>query len=130
MKKRFDEKCRKLFLARKYQCDYSIYMEKINERVLTMERNGYSLTREFSHLGRFQQAHTLCYALRQEDGGLTVSITRTQDARQQTQKISLAAWKPEEAELLLRYLYENAVPIENWQDVVADLTTALSPREE
>ena len=95
-----------------------------------MERDGYSLTREFSHLGRFQQAYTLCYALLQEDTKLTVSLTRTQDTRQQTQKISLVGWEPEEARMLLRYLYENAVPMENWQDVVADLTASLTPRGE
>lgn len=104
-------------------------MEKINERMETMERDGYSLTREFSHLGRFQQAHTLCYALRQEDDRrLTISLTQTQDTQKETERIALMDWRPEEAGLLLRYLYENAVPMENWQDVVADLTASLAPR--
>lgn len=94
-----------------------------------MEKDGYSLTREFSHLGRFQQAHTLCYALDRQEERLAVRLTRTRQKEQETQQISLVDWTLEEARLLVRYLYENAVPMENWQDVVTDLTVSLTPRK-
>ncbi len=94
-----------------------------------MEKDGYSLTREFSHLGRFQQAHTLCYALDRQEERLAVRLTCTRQKEQETQQISLVDWTLEEARLLVRYLYENAVPMENWQDVVTDLTVSLTPRK-
>lgn len=94
-----------------------------------MEKDGYSLTREFSHLGRFQQAHTLCYALDRQEERLAVRLTRTRQKEQETQQISLVNWTLEEARLLVRYLYENAVPMENWQDVVTDLTVSLTSRK-
>lgn len=100
------------------------------ERVKTLKKETFSLTREFSHLGKFQQAYTLCYSLQTGEQGLTVSVTKTQDAQQETQKITLVSWQPEEAKLLVRYLYENAIPMENWQDIVADMTVALTPRKE
>ncbi len=94
-----------------------------------MEKDGYSLTREFSHLGRFQQAHTLCYALTGQEERLAVRLICTRQKEQETQQISLVDWTLEEARLLVRYLYENAVPMENWQDVVTDLTVSLTPRK-
>ena len=56
-------------------------------------------------------------------------LTRTRQKGQETQQISLVDWTLEEARLLVRYLYENAVPMENWQDVVTDLTVSLTPRK-
>ena len=75
--------------------------------------------RHFSALGAFQAEHSLRYALRQTRGGaLQLSVS---DAAGQS-LLTLPAGRTAALQLLT-YLYENAIPKENWQDVIGELLT-------
>ncbi len=74
--------------------------------------------RVFSELGDFQKAHTITYQLKSHKNGYAFVLkqqTETLHTDQITVKIAKA-----KAEQLLALLYENAVSIEIWRDVLAE----------
>ncbi len=74
--------------------------------------------RVFSELGEFQKAHTITYQLKPHKNGYAFVVERQAETvytEQITAKIAKA-----KAEQLLALLYENAVSIEIWRDVLAE----------
>ena len=88
-----------------------------------MERTFSSMIRQYSAIDGLQQAYILVYAMEVEGTqGCRLTLCRV-GSRQQMVSQHVAA-EPEFCYRLLRYLCENGVQPELWQDVVADLTTA------
>lgn len=92
--------------------------------VKTVERGDFFLEHSFSDLGPLQQAHTIRYAC--SGKGQSCEITVQDGAC--TERCSLRLGR-KHAEMLVRFLYENAVMLENWRDVVADVTSMLLSAE-
>ena len=88
-----------------------------------MERTFSPMVRQFSAIAGLQQAYTLVYSL-DPDGetGCRLTLCRTGN-RQYMQSCYIAA-APEFCYRILRYLCENGVQPEIWQDVMSELTTA------
>ena len=73
----------------------------------------------FSELEGLQSAHQLTYRIRPQNGGWYFELE--QCTKTECQQEALLLRCPEQAaHHLVRFLYENAVPLESWQDVVAD----------
>ena len=85
-----------------------------------MERTFSPMVRQFSAIAGLQQAYTLVYSL-DPDGetGCRLTLCRTGN-RQYMQSCYIAA-APEFCYRILRYLCENGVQPEIWQDVVEEL---------
>lgn len=79
-----------------------------------------TLVQEFSALGELQQAHTLQYRLKRLPQGWMLTLTHTarEHVRQESVRVDVCSTLARE---LHRYLYENAVSLEIWRDVLADL---------
>ena len=78
--------------------------------------------RGFSDLGRLQRESTLRYSCSQDETGiyrfcLTKNCNGT--VRQETADVRCA--QSAQACRMLQYLYENAIPMENWTDVLEEL---------
>ncbi len=83
-----------------------------------------SYLRVFSELGEFQKAHTIAYHLQQHENGYVFVLEQQAETRcveQITVNIAKA-----QAEQLLALLYENAVSIEIWRDVLAEYGEAVA----
>ena len=88
-----------------------------------MERTFSPMIRQYSAIDGLQQAYTLVYAMEVEGTqGCRLTLCRV-GSRQQMVSQHIAK-EPEFCYRLLRYLCENGVQPELWQDVVADLTAA------
>lgn len=83
-------------------------------------RKEFILEHSFSDLGLLQKAHTVRYGCM--DNGCHCDITVQEGVQRESCRVYLCRQK---AEMLVRFLYENAVSMENWQDVVADMTALL-----
>lgn len=77
------------------------------------------LVREFSTLEPYQSAHTLIYSLEPDKEGCWLSVCcRRPDGSEYKERAWVTA--PEETCWdLLRFLYENSVQLELWQDAVS-----------
>ena len=88
-----------------------------------MERTFSPMIRQYSAIDGLQQAYTLVYAMEVEGTqGCRLTLCRV-GSRQQMVSQHIAA-EPEFCYRLLRYLWENGVQPELWQDAVTDLTAA------
>ena len=88
-----------------------------------MERTFSPMIRQYSAIAGLQQAYTLVYAMEVEGTqGCRLTLCRV-SSRQQMVSQHIAA-EPEFCYRLLRYLCENGVQPELWQDAVTDLTAA------
>lgn len=88
-----------------------------------MERTFSPMVRQFSAIEGLQKAYTLVYSLDPDgDSGCRLTLCRT-GSRQRMDSQYIAA-APEFCYRILRYLCENGVQPEIWQDVVAELTSA------
>lgn len=86
-----------------------------------MERTFSPMVRHFSAIDGLQKAYTLVYSLDADDeNGCRLTLCRT-GSRQRVDSRCVAA-APEFCYRILRYLCENGVQPEIWQDVVAELT--------
>lgn len=86
-----------------------------------MERTYLPMIRHFSAIDGLQQEYTLVYSLDQEaDGRCRLTICRT--GKDQWIDSRCVAETPEVCYQILRYLCENGVQPEIWQDVVTELT--------
>ena len=86
-----------------------------------MERTFSPMIRQFSAIDGLQQAYTLVYSLDPEgDRGCRLTLCRTGTGQCMDSRYLAAA--PETGYRILRYLCENGVQPEIWQDVVAELT--------
>ena len=81
-----------------------------------MERTFSPMIRQYSAIDGLQKAYTLVYAM---------EVEGTQGSRQRVDSQYVAA-APEFCYRILRYLCENGVQPEIWQDVVTELT-AVDP---
>jgi len=79
------------------------------------------LVRSFSALGPYQAAHTLTYTGRAGADGFVLSVRRDAVAAPGCCETVRLSVPPPQGELLLRFLYENCVPLQNWRDVLAEL---------
>ena len=85
-----------------------------------MERTFSPMVRQFSAIAGLQQAYTLVYSLDPDgENGCRLTLCRTGN-RQYMQSCYIAA-APEFCYRILRYLCENGVQPEIWQDVVEEL---------
>ena len=88
-----------------------------------MERTFSPMIRQFSAIDGLQKAYTLVYSLDEAgEAGCRLTLCRTGTRQKVDSRVVAAA--PEFCYRILRYLCENGVQPEIWQDVVADLTTA------
>ena len=85
-----------------------------------MKRVEFSLEHSFSDLEPLQQAHTVRYGC--SYSGSLCEITAQEGTRFEKCIVPICGQK---AELLVRFLCENAVTMENWQDVVMDAVPLL-----
>ena len=91
---------------------------------------GVPLVREFSALAPYQEAYTLACSLEPEGPGCWLSVTRTMPS--ETPADETRTWVPapqEECERLLRFLYENSVQPELWQDTISSWYPRAVPAE-
>ena len=88
-----------------------------------MERTFSPMIRQYSAIDGLQQAYTLVYAMEVEGTQCCRLILYRIGNRQQMVSQHVAA-APEFCYRLLRYLCENGVQPELWQDAVTDLTAA------
>ena len=86
-----------------------------------MERTFSPMIRQFSAIDGLQKAYTLVYSMDTgNENGCCLTLCRTGN-RQYMQSCYIAA-APEFCYRILRYLCENGVQPEIWQDVVEELT--------
>lgn len=78
-----------------------------------------------SDLGRLQKAATLRYDGEERPGGFELRLSREQEGTLQEERVFLHGASEKEGECLLQFLYENAVPIENWKDVLQEARRQL-----
>ncbi len=84
--------------------------------------DGSALVRNFSTLGTYQKAHSISYNLQKNNDSYIITVCEKQEQNCKEEKSSLQCKVSEkEATAILILLYENAVPITHWQDVVKDL---------
>lgn len=86
-----------------------------------MEEASFSLVREFSDLGCYQRQHSIRYAVEPAEDRLCLTLQKVQDDKTEIQKLMLPTLSPEQGRQLVIFMYENAIPIENWKDVLNDL---------
>lgn len=86
-----------------------------------MKNESLTFERAFSDLGRLQRAMTIDYGLhwREKTAVFELQCTRLEDTEVQRQAVR--GINPEQAGQILRFLYENAVPMENWKDILQEL---------
>lgn len=86
-----------------------------------MERTFSPMIRQFSAIDGLQKAYTLVYSLDEAgEAGCRLTLCRTGTRQKVDSRVVAAA--PEFCYRILRYLCENGVQPEIWQDVVAELT--------
>ena len=79
----------------------------------------------FSDLGRLQKAAILRYDGEERPDGFELRLSKEQAGILQEERVFLHGVSAGEGECLLQFLYENAVPIENWKDVLQDAQRQL-----
>ncbi len=79
----------------------------------------------FSALGRLQKAATLRYSGRALLDGYELQVCKEQEGLQREERCFLRGISRESGEMLLEFLYENAVPIEHWGDVLREAQRML-----
>ena len=80
--------------------------------------------REFSALGSMQAEHWIHYCLAWADGAWQMQLRQLYPNKgPQSEQVFLQC-SGTMAYHVLRFLYENAVPLENWKDVLEDLLPA------
>ncbi len=90
-------------------------MEKLpNERIA-----------RFSALGRLQKEATLRYSGQALANGFELRVCKEQEGLQREERCFLQGVPRESGEMLLQFLYENAVPIEHWEDVLREACRML-----
>lgn len=84
-------------------------------------------TKRFSTLGRMQKRHTMIYQLEETSGGCVIRVGSIAEGtvRFESRRVSVSGAA---AGQMLRYLYENAVPLENWQDVLENVLPSAAER--
>ena len=82
-------------------------------------------TKQFSYLERLQEAAAICYNLLEEEGSphpaYQLEMEETGSGLRVLDRIDRLFSSREEAVRILTYLYENAVTVTAWRDVVEDL---------
>ena len=88
-----------------------------------MERTFSPMIRQYSAIDGLQNAYTLVYSMDAE-GPLGCRLTLCRTGKQQRMDSRYIAEEPEFCYRILRYLCENGVQPEIWQDVIAELVPA------
>ena len=92
-----------------------------------MERTFSPMIRQYSAIEGLQKAYTLVYSLDEDnENGCRLTLCRTGSGPRMESSYIAAA--PEFCYRILRYLCENGVQPEIWQDVVGELTTAVQSK--
>lgn len=87
-----------------------------------MERTFSPMIRQFSAIDGLQKAYTLVYSMDAEgEAGCRLTLCRTGSHQRMDSRYIAAA--PDVCYRILRYLCENGVQPEIWQDVLAELMT-------
>lgn len=80
----------------------------------------------FSPLGKIQKQATLSYSCeKQGPTEYCFSLVRECEGNTTQESTQVYNIKEEQALQMVRFLYENAIPIENWQDVLKELEQQL-----
>lgn len=85
-----------------------------------MEKGMFVLERQFSELGKLQKAHRVRYCC--ESDGNDCIFSLWDGLREDHKRISCP---PAKAEMMLRFLFENAVSCENWLDILEDCMSLI-----
>ncbi len=86
------------------------------------QKDALCYVRAFSDLGEYQQAYTVTYRLRRQAFFWEIEIVQSGQCVQ-TDRMQLRM-QEEQAVQLLTLLYENAVSIALWRDVIENLSIA------
>ena len=86
-----------------------------------MKNEALTFERALSELGRLQQAMTIGYRLRWQEKTAVFELRCTRGAKIEAQSQAVRNVNPEQAGQILQFLYENAVPMENWKDILQEL---------
>lgn len=85
--------------------------------------------RRFSALGKLQMAHSIQYQLNLTDDGWAIRLEEcTDEGTVRAQQMQLECTGVM-AYGLLRFLYENAITLDSWQDVLEDTVPEAVVRE-
>lgn len=85
--------------------------------------------RQFSTLGTLQVAHSVQYQLNQTEDGWEIQLAEsTEEGAVRSQRMQLECTGVIAYELL-RFLYENAISLDSWQDVLEDTVPEAMVRE-
>ena len=86
----------------------------------------WELVRGFSSLGRLQARSVVTYACeKMEESTYRFTMMRHCGTQLQQESTSMEGLAPWEACQITQFLYENAVPLDNWQDVLLELRGRL-----
>lgn len=80
--------------------------------------------RTFSELEGLQAAHQLTYRIRPQNEGWRFELEKSTKTEREQEAFVLRCPKKAAYELI-RFLYENAVPLESWQDILEDAITRV-----
>lgn len=81
--------------------------------------------RQFSDLGPLQRPMTLRYDGEAGPDGFEVCLCREEDGTRREEHAVLRGVGEEDGGRLVQFLYENAVPIENWMEVLREAQLRL-----
>ena len=84
----------------------------------------FKLERTFSQLGKLQQKMQLRYEMVAKPNEIEFCIRKIQQEQECQYKI-ISGITPLQGEQIVKFLYENAVPFESWQDVLQELVAIV-----
>lgn len=90
-----------------------------------MESGHFERVCRFSDLGSLQKAMVLRYDGEERPDGFELRVSREQAGTLREEHVFLRGITTDKGECLLQFLYENAVPIENWQDILHEVQCRL-----
>lgn len=81
----------------------------------------YQREKVFSQLGNIQKQSSMCYCVECVGNRAQYSVSFTQDGRVTSECLDAVGLNPADAKLIVEFLYENAVTIQQWKDVILDI---------
>lgn len=81
----------------------------------------YQREKVFSQLGNIQKQSTMCYRVECIGNHVQYSVIYTQGDQAISECLDVVGLSSINAQMILEFLYENAVSIQQWKDVVLDI---------
>ena len=86
-----------------------------------MDSQLYQREKVFSQLGNIQKQSSMCYCVECVGNRAQYSVRFAQDDWVTSECLDTVGLNPTDAKLIVEFLYENAVGIQQWKDVVLDI---------